>query len=67
MIIQNLDPKKGQGRDEISIRMLKLGSTLICKSMGTLQNDWRMLFLSTKKVIKKFSKTTSDLAMSCVW
>ena len=50
-LIQNLDPNKAHGHDQISIRMLKLCSNLICKSLGiifnrcletdTFQNDWK--------------------------
>ena len=50
-MIQNLDPNKAHGHDQISIRMLKLCSTSICKPLeiifyqcletGTFPNDWK--------------------------
>ena len=68
-MIQNLDPNKAHGHDQISNRMLKICSTSICKPLkiifhrclgtGTFPNGWKnMLLLFTKKVINKFSKTT---------
>ena len=50
-MIQNLDPNKAHGHDQISIRMLKLCSTSICKPLeiifnqcletSTFPNDWK--------------------------
>ena len=50
-IIPNLDPNKAHGHDQISIRMLNLCSTSICKPLeiifnqsletGTFPNDWK--------------------------
>ena len=50
-MIQNLDPNKTHGHDQISIRILKLCSTSICKPLeiifsrclvtGTFPNDWK--------------------------
>ena len=50
-MIQNLDPNKAHGNDQISIRMLKLCSASICKPLeiifnqcletGTFPNDWK--------------------------
>ena len=50
-MIQNLDPNKAHGHDQISIRMLKLCSTSICKPLeiifnrcletGMFPNDWK--------------------------
>ena len=50
-MIQNLDPNKVHSHDQISIRMLKLCSTSICKPLeiifnryletGTFPNDWK--------------------------
>ena len=50
-IIQNLDPNKAHGHDQISIRVLKLCSTSICKPLEiifnrrlekcTFPNDWK--------------------------
>ena len=66
-LIQNLDTNKALGHIQISIRMLKLCGTSICKPLeiifhrcletGTFPNDC-MLFPSTKKVINKLSKTS---------
>ena len=50
-LIQNLDPNKAHGHDQISIRMLKLCSNSICKPLeiifnrcletSTFPNDWK--------------------------
>ena len=50
-MIQNLDPNKAHGHDQISIRMLKLCSNSICKPLeiifnrcletGTFPNEWK--------------------------
>ena len=50
-MIQNLDPNKAHGRDQISIIMLKLGNISTCKPLeiifnrcletGTFPNDWK--------------------------
>ena len=50
-MIQNLDPNKAHGHDQISIRMLKLCSNSICKPLeiifnqcletSTFPNDWK--------------------------
>ena len=66
-LIQNLDPNKAHGHDQISIRMLKLCSNSICKPLEIISNrcletrrfpnDWK-LSPSSKKATNKFSKTT---------
>ena len=50
-MIQNFDPNKAHGHDQVSITMLKLFSTSICKPLevifnrfletGTFPNDWK--------------------------
>ena len=50
-MIQNLDPNKADGHDQLSIRMLKFCSTSICKPLeiifnrcletGAFPNDWK--------------------------
>ena len=50
-LIQNLDPNKTHGHDQVSIRMLKLHSNSICKPLkiifnrcweaSTFPNDWK--------------------------
>ena len=69
-MIQNLDPNKAHSHHQISIRMLQLCSTSICKPVeiifsqclerGMFLNDWKKsnnvpIF---KKTINKLSKTT---------
>ena len=38
-LIQNLDPNKAHGHDQISIRMLKLSSNSICKPLESIFNQ----------------------------
>ena len=69
-MIQNLDPKKAHGHDQISNRMLKLCSNSICKppeitfnrclETSTFPNDWKkgnvlpVFKKGDKKILKDF-------------
>ena len=62
-IINNLDPNKAHGHDEISIRMLKICGDSICRLLniifktclrtGIFPLEWPILFQFTKKVISR--------------
>ena len=60
-MIQNLDPNKAHGHDQISIRMPSLIIFNQYLKKGTFPNAWKkaMLFPSSKKAINKFSETTA--------
>ena len=57
-IIRSLDPNKGCGHDNITIRMLKICADTICKSLETLSNkSWVRFHLNRKKeILSLFTK-----------
>ena len=67
-MIQNFDPNKAHGHDQVSIRMLKLCNTLICNckpleiifnqrlETGTFPNDWKK-----GNVVPVFKKTDKQI------
>ena len=69
-MIQNLDPNKADGHDQIRIRMLKLRRTSTCKPLkiifnqclqtGRFPNDWRK-----GNVIPVFKKGDKQILKNC--
>ena len=69
-MIQNLDPNKVHGHDQISIRMLKLCSTSVykpleiifnrCLETGTFPNDWKK-----GNVVPVFKKCDKQILKNC--
>ena len=71
-VIQNLDPNKAHGQDNISIRMVKVCGTSIykpleivfnqCLETGVFLSEWKKVtsFIFTKKGTNRSCKTTAQ-------
>ena len=67
-VIQNLDPNKAHGHDNICIRMLKVRSPSIYKSLEIIFNQClETSFLLTKRGQTDIEKLPSSIAATYLW